>query len=182
MGVNLSARQLSHPDLVEDVADALAAAGLDPERLTLEITEGAVVGDEERHVDALRRLRGLGVRLAIDDFGVGYSSLSYLRRLPAGLLKIDRSFVEEIGDGDRGDDKEVPDEVLLSGVLGLAKGLGMRTLAEGVETAGQAARLRELGCDLAQGFLFSGPLTAEAAAKFLHGDRGDDRARTARFR
>ena len=182
VGVNLSARQLSHPDLVEDVADALAAAGLDPERLTLEITEGAVVGDEERHVDALRRLRGLGVRLAIDDFGVGYSSLSYLRRLPAGLLKIDRSFVEEIGDGDRGDDKEVPDEVLLSGVLGLAKGLGMRTLAEGVETAGQAARLRELGCDLAQGFLFSGPLTAEAAAKFLHGDRGDDRARTARFR
>ena len=162
VGVNLSARQLSHPDLLADVEEALAEARLDPAWLTLEITESAVVGNEERHVDALRKLKDLGVRLAIDDFGTGYSSLSYLRRLPVGMLKIDRSFVEGIGR-----DGAEENEVVLSGVVGIAHGLGLRVLAEGVETPEQLARLKTLGCDLAQGHLFSGPLSGGAASRFL---------------
>ncbi len=149
------------PDLAEDVERALREAGLDPEWLTLEITERAVVGDEEHQIDALPRLGSLGVRFALDDFGTGYSALSYLRRLPVGLLKLDRSFVERL-------DKEDPkDEVLLSGVIGIASGLGLYVLAEGVEMREQLARLRALGCDLAQGHLFYGPLPSEAAGQLL---------------
>ena len=161
VGVNLSARQLSHPDLVGDVEGVLKETGLEPERLTLEITESAVVGDEENGIGVLGKLKDLGVKLAIDDFGTGYSSLSYLRRLPVGMVKLDGSFVAGIGKGAE------EDEVLLEGVVGIAKGLGLRVLAEGVETSGQAARLHELGCDLAQGFLFARPLTAEVATDFL---------------
>ena len=114
-----------------------------------------------RHVDALRRLKALGVRFAIDDFGTGYSSLSYLKRLPADLLKLDGSFVGGIGEGPG------EDEVLLEGGIGIAHGLGPVVVAEGVETAEQAARLRGLGCDLAQGNHFSKPLPSEEAAAFL---------------
>lgn len=188
IGVNVSARQLSHPDLVEHVEEALNEFGLDPKKLTLEITESVLVENEGRHADALRRLRELGVRLAIDDFGTGYSSLSYLRSIPVGMLKIDRSFVESIGQ-DEGDAGR-KDEVLLSGVVGIAHGLGMRVLAEGVETSEQLAHLKDLGCDVAQGHLFSRPLPEEEAAKFLReasesnrngalpGDRETDSSRT----
>lgn len=164
VGVNLSARQLSHPGLIGDVEGALNEARLDPERLTLEVTESVLVEDVGRHAGALRELRELGVRLATDDFGTGYSSLSYLRRLPAGLLKLDGSFVRGIGEG------AGEDEVLLEGVVGIAHGLGLGVCAEGVETPEQAARLRKLGCDLAQGNHFSTPLAGEAALDFLAGE------------
>ena len=123
-----------------------------------------MVGDEGHQIDALHRLGSLGVRFALDDFGTGYSALSYLRRLPVGLLKLDRSFVERL-------DKEDPkDEVLLSGVIGIASGQGLYVLAEGVEMREQLARLRALGCDLAQGHLFSEPLPSEAAGQLLAKD------------
>ncbi len=163
VGVNLSARQLKHPDLVEDVEKVLRETGLDPQWLTLEITGSAVVGDEEHQIDALRRLGSLGVRFALDDFGTGYSALSYLRRLPVGLSKLDRSFVERLGE-------DAEEEVLLSGVIGIASGLGLYVLAEGVESSEQLARLRSLGCELAQGHLFSEPLPGEAAVQLFAND------------
>ncbi len=172
VGVNLSARQLRHPGLMEDLEEILEETGLGPSHLTLEITESALVDDAVLREGALERLRGLGVRLAIDDFGTGYSSLSYLRRLPAGMLKIDGSFVEDIEGGG------TKDEVLLSGVLGIAHGLGMVVVAEGVESPGQAERLKGLGCDLAQGRYFSRPLPSEAAGRLLAQeiiDLGEDR-------
>ena len=171
VGVNISARQLSHPNLAEHVEEALNEFGLEPEKLTLEITESVLVENEGRHADALRRLQDLGVRFAIDDFGTGYSSLSYLRSIPVGMLKIDRSFVESIGQ-DGGAERK--DEVLLSGVVGIARGLGMKVLAKGVETTGQLAHLKALGCDLAQGHLFSRPLPGVEAAEFLREASGGD--------
>lgn len=161
LAVNVSARQLRDPGLAGEVQSALRAAGLDPGRLTLEITEGALVEDEEHTTDALKELGDLGVHFALDDFGTGYSSLSYLKRLPAGLLKLDRTFVEEAGPGAEKND------VLLSGVVGLAHGLGLQVLVEGVETPGQLAKARAAGCDLAQGHLFSEPLPAEAVRALL---------------
>lgn len=160
IGVNLSAKQLKHTDLIGDVQEALRETGLDPGRLTLEITEGSVVRDEEHSIDTLRGLRDLGVRFALDDFGTGYSSLSYLKRLPIGMLKIDRSFVERIGE-------DAEDEILVSGMVHVASGLGLVVLAEGVETSEQLTRVKSLGCDLAQGNYFSKPLSSKAAGKLL---------------
>ncbi len=160
IGANLSTRQLRHPDLVEDVEEALRESGLDPKCLILEITESAVIRDEEYTIGALKRLVELGVRVALDDFGMGYSSLSYLRHLPVGLIKIDKSFVERIGE-------EAEDEVLTSGVTGIAHGLGLYVCAEGVETPEQLAWLKSLRCDLAQGNYFSKPLPSEAAGELL---------------
>ena len=124
-----------------------------------------MVKDEEHSIDALRRLGDLGVRFALDDFGTGYSALAYLRRLPVGLLKLDRSFVEKLGEA------EAEAEVLLSGVIGIASGLGLYVLAEGVETPEQLALVRSLGCDLAQGNYFSEPLPSEALGELLHLER-----------
>jgi EAL domain-containing protein (putative c-di-GMP-specific phosphodiesterase class I) len=160
MGVNLSTRQLGDSDLVEDVEGLLRETGLDPECLILEITERAVVGAEEHRIDTLRRLQAMGVRFALDDFGTGYSSLSYLKRLPVSLLKIDRSFVERIG-------QDAEDEVLVSGIVYVASGLGLSVLAEGVETPQQLARVKSLGCKLGQGNYFSEPLRSEAAGELL---------------
>ena len=160
VGVNLSVRQIRHPGLIEDVQGALRESGLHPRWLILEITESSVLGDEERHIDTLFKLRDLGVRFALDDFGTGYSSLSYLKRMPVGMLKIDRSFVESLGE-------DAEDEVLISGIVGVARGLGLRVLAEGVETPEQLERVKALGCDLAQGYYFSKPLPAEAAGELL---------------
>jgi diguanylate cyclase (GGDEF)-like protein len=160
VGVNLSARELQHPTLVGDVEEALREAGLKPQWLTLEITESAVVKDEEQNIDAMGRLGALGIRFALDDFGTGYSALAYLRRLPVGLLKLDRSFVERLGE-----DAEA--EILLSGVISIASGLGLYVLAEGVETPEQLAQVKSLGCDLAQGHYFSKPLSSEAATELL---------------
>jgi diguanylate cyclase (GGDEF)-like protein len=148
VAVNLSAAQFGSGTLVQEVADALVDSGLDPERLELEITEPAMFDDSERTLLTLHQLHDLGVRIAMDEFGKGYSSLSYLRRFPFDKVKIDRSFVQELGRcGDS--------EVIVSAVAELCEGLGMTTTAEGVETLEQLRRLRAVRCTEAQGHLFS---------------------------
>jgi diguanylate cyclase (GGDEF)-like protein/PAS domain S-box-containing protein len=155
VSVNLSGRQLQRPVLVGEVRDALRAAGLLPQRLVLEVTESLPLLETPAMAARLRELKALGVALAIDDFGTGYSSLSYLRLLPMDVLKIDRSFVEGIEDGGRA-------SPLLRGIVDLARAMDLSVTAEGIETEGQAAALREFGCEGAQGYLFSVPLEADA--------------------
>ena len=158
--VNLSARQLQEPEFVETVADALRTSGIRPDRLTLEITESALMADLDQSAATLHRLRALGVRLAIDDFGTGYSSLSYLERLPVEVLKIDRSFTAAIGQG-----HDVP--VLVRSIVKLGQTLHMEVLAEGIETGEQLARLRAIDCRLGQGFYFSPALPADEVIQLL---------------
>ena len=145
VAVNLSARQLSDPDLPEIVADALADAKLPANRLCLEITESAVFERFDVAVTTLSRLRATGVLIALDDFGTGYSSLSYLRRLPVDILKIDRSFISRLVD-------DVRDRAIVEAVVSIARTFGLRVVAEGVESGEQLALLRRLGCDVAQGY------------------------------
>jgi diguanylate cyclase (GGDEF)-like protein len=160
MSVNLSGRQIEDPGLVADVRRALDDAGLDPQMLTLEITESVLMRDAEQTIDALRRLREVGVRLAIDDFGTGYSSLSYLRRLPVDILKIDRSFVAVVDSG--------PDEAaLVRSIVSLGASLRLETVAEGIEQPQQLAQLRSLGTRLGQGYYFAKPLPAEAVERLF---------------
>ncbi len=158
--VNLSAKQFQHYALVEEVEAALRETGLDPASLDLEITESVVMEDAPATLATLQEIKGLGVNLAIDDFGTGYSSLSYLRRFPVDFLKVDRSIIEGLGEDPK-------NEVLLSAVVTLAHALDERVIAEGVETEGQLARLREIGCDFAQGYHFAKPLPSEAAGALL---------------
>jgi diguanylate cyclase (GGDEF)-like protein/PAS domain S-box-containing protein len=158
--VNLSARQIDDPRIVQTVEAVLSRTGLPPECLTLEITESALMQDAASALAVLRALKGLGVLLAIDDFGTGYSSLSYLQRFPLDLLKVDRSFVEGLGVSAEGDE-------IVSAIINLAHALGLEVVAEGVETATQLDVLRSLRCDFAQGFLFSRPMPAtEVVAAF----------------
>jgi diguanylate cyclase (GGDEF)-like protein len=160
VGVNVSGAQLREPGFVEEVAEALAIAQLDGSGLTLEITETALMGSFETAIEQLRELKRLGVDLAIDDFGIGYSSLRYLRRLPLDALKIERSFVEGIG---RPDDE--PE--LLRAIVDLADIFGLEVIAEGIERPEQRERLLELGCDRGQGHLLSEPLDAAGADALL---------------
>jgi diguanylate cyclase (GGDEF)-like protein/PAS domain S-box-containing protein len=160
IAVNLSARQLQHPGIVDEVSAALAAAGLDPQSLVLEITETAIMEQLDAAITILTELRRLGVRLALDDFGTGYSSLSYLQRLPVDILKIDRSFVAGVA-------RSIEDSALARGILTLAQTLGLETIAEGIETAEQLAALRELGCQLGQGYFFARPLGPAAVDALL---------------
>jgi diguanylate cyclase (GGDEF)-like protein/PAS domain S-box-containing protein len=157
LSVNLSVQQLKQIDFV---AEVLAETGLAPANLVLEITEDAVMEDARYAIGALEELKSMGVRLAIDDFGTGRSSLAYLKRLPVDYLKIDRSFVERLGEDPKGVE-------IVSGTLALARALSLSTIAEGVETTAQLERLREMGCDLAQGHLFSEPLGADATQRYL---------------
>ncbi len=157
ISVNLSVQQLKQIDFV---AEVLTETGLAPATLVLEITEDAVMEDAQRAVEALEELKRTGVRLAIDDFGTGRSSLAYLKRLPVDYLKIDRSFVERLGDDPKGVE-------IVSGTLALARALSLKTIAEGVETPAQLENLREMGCDLAQGKLFSEPRSADAMEQYL---------------
>jgi diguanylate cyclase (GGDEF)-like protein len=159
VSVNLSARQFTQTDLVEDVRQTLAHTGLEADALELEITESVLMDQSEAGIRALRDLRGLGVRLVLDDFGTGYSSLSYLKHLPLDTIKIDRTFVAGI--------EETADRSIVDAVIALAHGLGIGVVAEGIETDEQADRLRELGCDLGQGYLFSRPVPAEQTAGLL---------------
>jgi diguanylate cyclase (GGDEF)-like protein len=170
VSVNLSARQFIQADLVEDVAAVLAATGLEPAALELEITESVVMDQSEIGIRALRRLRDLGVRLVLDDFGTGYSSLAYLKHLPLDMIKIDRSFVMGL---DQSADRSIVDAVIT-----LAHGLGIGVVAEGIETRAQADRLRASGCDLGQGYLFARPTPAAATTRLLRASR----QRVARFR
>ncbi len=152
LAVNLSPRELAQPDLVDRVQATLRNAGVDPRRLCLEITESALLDDADVALATLSQLKDAGVQLAIDDFGTGYSSLNYLRRLPVDIVKIDRSFIAEVGLGGAGD-------TIISGIIGLTLGLGLEVVAEGIERPGQAAALLELGCTRGQGFLFSPALS-----------------------
>jgi len=160
MEVNLSARQIDDPRIVRTVEQILERTGLAPEHLTLEITESALMKNAASALAVLSALKELGVELAIDDFGTGYSSLAYLQRFPLDILKVDRSFVEELG-------VSVEGEEIVSAVINLAHALGLRVVAEGVETALQLEVLQSFECDLAQGYLFSKPLPAsEIEASF----------------
>ena len=153
--VNLSARQLMHPGIVEDVDGALRSAGLEPGRLVLEITETVLMQDRDAAASALWRLKRLGVRIAIDDFGTGYSSLAYLRRFPIDMLKIAREFIDGLG-------RDVHDDVITRAIVELAGTLGLLTVAEGIESRQQQDHVAALRCDLAQGYLFAPPLPPEA--------------------
>ena len=160
VSVTPSGRQLRRPDLHELIGRALAETGLPASSLGLDITETVYIGALEANTAALDRLRALGIRISLDDFGSGYSSLSYLKRPPTDILKIDRSFTKGLG-------LEVEDTAIVQTVVDLAHILGMEVVAEGVEIEEQEALLREMGCDMAQGFHFSEPLPPEAASEFL---------------
>jgi len=162
VSVNVSGKQFQEADLVRGLAGILQEVGLEPSRLQLEITESAVMADTEYAAGLLRGLKGLGVKVAVDDFGTGYSSLSFLRRFPLDELKIDKEFVDGLGRSDQ-------DEAIVRLVIDLSHALGLEAVAEGVETAEQLARLREMGCDQAQGYYFWESLTGEDAAALLAG-------------
>ena len=160
MSVNVSARQFRDPGLRDLVAEALANAGLDAGSLTLEITESTIMEDSEAALERLESLKALGVRLAIDDFGTGYSSLSYLRRLPVDVLKVDKSFVDGIVGGGQA-------FALARVIVSIGQTLQLDTVAEGVEMSAQAAALRRMGCEVAQGFHFARPMVADDVAALL---------------
>jgi diguanylate cyclase (GGDEF)-like protein/PAS domain S-box-containing protein len=160
ISVNLSGRQFTQPDLIEQIKQVLSETGLDPRSLKLEITESTVMENIDTAIDMLKQLRAIGVELSIDDFGTGYSSLSYLHRFPISTLKIDRSFVGRMSDNNENTE-------IVRTILMLARNLGMDVVAEGVETEEQLAQLRSLGCECGQGYLFSKPTSAELAAKAI---------------
>ena len=167
IAVNVSARQLGHASLPGDVADSIARHGVEPRLLTIELTETALLEEAVTSAATLDTLAALGVRLALDDFGTGYSSLGHLRRYPVNILKIDRSFVDGL-------DSRGGDAAIVAAVTAMAHALGMTTVGEGIETAGQLEALRALGCDEGQGYLMSRPLGPEQLAaifdEYGHGD------------
>ena len=169
VAVNVSAHQLASPDLADRVSDALARHGVEPALLCLELTESAVMADAGAADAALHRLKGIGIQIAIDDFGTGYSSLAYLKRFPVDFLKVDKSFVAGLG-------QDPDDTAIVMAVVDLARSLGMRVVAEGVETPEQLAELRRLGCDVGQGFLWTVPLPGPELVPFLR-SAADERAR-----
>jgi diguanylate cyclase (GGDEF)-like protein/PAS domain S-box-containing protein len=160
LSVNVSAVQLVEPGFADEVLEVLAKTGLDPSRLVLELTESVLLERDGAAIAALVELRRHGVRTAIDDFGTGYSSLSYLRELPVDILKIDLSFVASLDSG-----REAP--AVVRSIIRLAATLGLGTVAEGIERPEQAERLRTLGAERGQGFLFAQPLTAAELAEYL---------------
>jgi diguanylate cyclase (GGDEF)-like protein len=160
ISVNLSPVQFKNPGLVQVVVGALSQAGLSPDRLELEITESALLEDSDATLSMLFRLRELGVRIAMDDFGTGYSSLAYLQSFPFDRIKIDRSFIKDITDG-------VGSLNIVRAMAALARGLGMETTAEGVETSEQLYTVRSEGCTEMQGFLFSQPLPPDELEALL---------------
>jgi predicted signal transduction protein with EAL and GGDEF domain len=160
VAVNVSAVQFGSPNLVSTVLSALAESGLDPRRLELEITESVLLGDHRAALDVLLKVRELGVRVSMDDFGTGYSSLSYLRSFPFDKIKIDQSFV-------RGQSDDPSGMAIVRAIAGLGRSLGMTTLAEGVETEEQLARVAADGCTDVQGYLISRPLPPERIGEFL---------------
>lgn len=164
IAVNVSGRQIKRGILQRQVRHALEHSGAQPSWIEIEITEHSLVEDLKANLDSLASLREMGMRMAIDDFGTGLSSLSYLKRLPLNKLKIDRSFVRELPD-------QRDDMAIATAVISMARALGLMVVAEGVETLAQCRALREMGCDLAQGYLFSRPLPAEDMARLLHDQR-----------
>jgi EAL domain-containing protein (putative c-di-GMP-specific phosphodiesterase class I) len=160
VSVNVSQRQLRRPDFERDVDRVLRQSGVEPGRVNLEITESAVMTDVESTIQRLQGLKSLGVRIAVDDFGTGYSSFSWLRQLPVDVLKIDKEFVGELGHREQSG-------FLVATIIDLAHNLGLRTVAEGIERTAQLDRLRDLHCDLGQGFHLGRPMTAGAVVDLL---------------
>jgi EAL domain-containing protein (putative c-di-GMP-specific phosphodiesterase class I) len=161
LAVNLSARQLEKNDFIDVLADILDSTGIPPECLELEITESVIMEHAEEMIELFRRLKEMNILLAIDDFGTGYSSLAYLKRFPLDILKIDRAFVRDIPDN-------AEDLAIVTGVIAMAKGLDLKVVAEGVESAAQKAFLQQQKCDYMQGFYLSKPVPAEEfESKFL---------------
>jgi predicted signal transduction protein with EAL and GGDEF domain len=160
IAVNISAKEFAQVDVVSQIGQVLTETGLTPENLTLELTETVTMRDEQRTTRILSELRKLGVRLCIDDFGTGYSSLSYLRRFALDILKIDRSFVTDMLDNSES-------EEIVKTILSLGRNLRMKVVAEGVETFEQMTLLKSLGCEFAQGYLFSKPLDLATVARTL---------------
>jgi EAL domain-containing protein (putative c-di-GMP-specific phosphodiesterase class I) len=165
MAVNVSVRQFDRCDLPAMVSEVLAETGMPAGQLCLEMTESVLMTDTEENLAQLVRLKALGLTLAIDDFGTGYSSLAYLRRFPVDTLKIDRSFVERLGE-------LTDDSALANTIVQLGQSLGMSTVAEGIEEYGQLAALRDMGCEYAQGYYFSRPLPATEAGRLLRDSSG----------
>jgi EAL domain-containing protein (putative c-di-GMP-specific phosphodiesterase class I) len=160
MSVNLSGVQLRHGGVAGQVRAVLAASGVRPEDLELEVTESAVMVDEDEAALSLSELKQLGVGVALDDFGTGYSSLSYIQRYPVDQLKIDRSFVRDVASD--------PDaQAITKAIVAMAHGLSLTVVAEGVETEAQELFLKALGCDFLQGFRFSVPVPADEMARIL---------------
>jgi EAL domain-containing protein (putative c-di-GMP-specific phosphodiesterase class I) len=157
VSVNVSARQFRTPGFVERVRDAITTAGARPEWLLLEITESLVLRDAEQVWADLRVLRAMGVRIAIDDFGTGYSSLSYLRQMPVDVLKLDKSFIDEILLSEQ-------QRTMVDAIVTLADNLDLAVVAEGIEDAGQRAALAAMGCPYGQGYLFSKPVWPDEVA------------------
>jgi EAL domain-containing protein (putative c-di-GMP-specific phosphodiesterase class I) len=161
ISVNLSGRQLADPGLVADVRAVLAATGIDPDTVVLEITESVLMDDVDAVNAKLRQLKDLGIRLAIDDFGTGYSSLAYLRQFPVDILKIDRVFVEAASSGAAGG------QAFVRAIVELSASLRLATIAEGVEQQDQADLMLALGCPTAQGFLYARPMPADELQQLL---------------
>jgi EAL domain-containing protein (putative c-di-GMP-specific phosphodiesterase class I) len=164
ISVNISARHLNDAGLLEDVEHALSETGLDPRCLKLEITEGAIMQNPESALSTLRRLKLMNIGLEIDDFGIGYSSLSYLQRLPFDTIKIDRSFIKELG-------VSAESTEIVRTIVELVRSLKMEVVAESVETEGQFQRIDTLGCAYVQGYYFGKPVDAETAQGLIQRDK-----------
>ena len=161
VAVNLSRRQLASPLLVDNIRTALALTGVHPLQLVLEVTESVLMENPEQAASALTELRALGIRIAVDDFGTGFSSLSYLQRFPVDVLKIDKSFVDPLNES------EPASSALVTSIIGLAHSLSLEVVAEGIEREDQFERLIELGCDYGQGYLMARPLDREKSEAFV---------------
>jgi diguanylate cyclase (GGDEF)-like protein/PAS domain S-box-containing protein len=164
LSLNLSARELTHPDLVSSVLGCVRDSGVDPHSLTIEVTESTAMADGDTGFRALRDLNSEGIRVAIDDFGTGYSSLEQLRRMPVDIVKVDRSFVS-------GMSADSTDREIVAAVVGMGRALKLSVVAEGIETTEQAEALRDLGCDIGQGYLYAKPLPAEEMDEFAQSRR-----------
>jgi EAL domain-containing protein (putative c-di-GMP-specific phosphodiesterase class I) len=160
VSVNLSSKQVGHPELVGEVRQILAETGVDPAQVRLEVTESVMIEHTDVVLATLRQLRGLGVSLHLDDFGTGYSSLSTLHHFPITTVKIDRSFVQQLG-------QVAEPTAMVESILILAQKLGLEVVAEGIESAEQRDLLHSLSCHYAQGYLFAQPLEQAAATRLL---------------
>lgn len=160
MSVNLSAKQIVEEDIVDRIVEATSLAGIEPSQLKLEVTETAIIDNQENAADVIRRIKDTGVLVSLDDFGTGYSSFAYLHRMPYDTLKIDRSFVSRLEKGD--DSNEI-----VKAIVDLAHNLRMSVVAEGVETERQLGKLRDMGCEYAQGYFFAKPLSDDDATQLI---------------
>jgi EAL domain-containing protein (putative c-di-GMP-specific phosphodiesterase class I) len=174
IAINISLRQLKQESFWDMIQKILSVTGLDPHNLEIELTESSIMDDPETTIILLEKMHELGISISVDDFGTGYSSLNYLKRLPIDAIKIDLSFVQGIG-------KDHNDEEIIKAIITLANSLGLKTIAEGVETNEQVSFLKEYKCDLMQGYYFSRPLPSEDATQFLKDRLSEDRLEESQY-